>query len=46
MTNYFITWKNVIFNPELFFKNMPESGGYGEPVKFALGFDSGGFELR
>lgn len=36
MANYFITWKNVILNPKLFFENMPKSGGYGEPLKFAI----------
>jgi len=35
MANYFITWKNVILNPELFFEKMPKSSGIVEPLKFA-----------
>ncbi len=34
--NFFITWKNVINAPELFFENMPKSGGIVEPLKFAI----------
>ena len=29
------TWKKVITTPGDFFKEMPTSGGYGEPLKFA-----------
>ncbi len=36
MANYIDTWKNVIMHPTLFFENMPVSGGYGEPIRFAL----------
>ncbi len=36
MANYIDTWKNVISNPTLFFENMPKSGGYSEPIRFAL----------
>jgi hypothetical protein len=30
------TWKKVITTPGNFFKEMPTSGGYGEPLKFAV----------
>jgi len=30
------TWKKVITTPGDFFKEMPTSGGYGEPLKFAV----------
>ena len=30
------TWKKVITTPSDFFKEMPTSGGYGEPLKFAV----------
>ncbi|PPA78692.1 MAG: Yip1 domain protein [ANME-2 cluster archaeon HR1] len=30
------TWKSVIFQPNNFFKNMPTSGGYGDPLVFAF----------
>lgn len=36
MSNYSDTWKNVITNPTSFFEKMPKSGGYGEPLKFAI----------
>lgn len=30
------TWKKVITTPGDFFREMPTSGGYGEPLKFAV----------
>lgn len=30
------TWKSVIFQPNNFFKDMPTSGGYGDPLVFAF----------
>lgn len=34
--DWFKTVKEVILRPREFFKKMPVSGGYGEPLKFAL----------
>ena len=30
------TWKKVLTTPSDFFKEMPTSGGYGDPLKFAV----------
>ena len=30
------TWKSVIFQPNIFFKDMPTVGGYGNPLVFAF----------
>lgn len=34
--NYLETAKKVIFSPKKFFNDIPTSGGYGEPIKFAV----------
>lgn len=36
LNNFVKTWKSVIIEPNIFFKDMPSSGGFGDPLVFAF----------
>jgi len=34
--SYIDTWKKVVFHPSRFFQEMPENGGYADPIIFSV----------